>query len=118
MLRTEDVLLELNEAIARFGTYTYYDKGAEEVLDVPALSVGVSELDTAAAGALLTTLFEHQHGHLLAQSLLASQEDRPDFTALLAACPAELQEYMDVAPVGLVLPVTSAADFLQSLRKR
>ena len=94
-LESDDVLDALNEAIARFGPYTYYDKGPEEVMDVAEFGSGLLGLDVPAAAALLGRLWEHQHGHVLAARLLVSQAGRTDFAALLAACPDELRDDYD-----------------------
>jgi len=117
-LEPEDVFDALNEALARFGPYTYYDKGPEEVMDVAALEDGLLGLDARDAAALLGALWEHQHGHILAGRLLASQETREDFTAVLAACPEELREDYEQEsvphsqPEPFAIPVETALGML------
>ncbi len=37
MITSEQIIIEINEALEQFGSYNYHDKGAEEVMDLYAI---------------------------------------------------------------------------------
>lgn len=89
----------LDEALARFGTYTYGDKGAHEVMDVPVLVTTLQRRDAEQVLADMAVLAEHEHGAELYETLfmsLVEDGDHPDTDALHQRLPSE--------PGGVPLP--------------
>lgn len=87
-----DCLEILKDALERFGTRAYYDKGPEGVMDLAAIDAVLERLPPLEVARTLNDLYEQPHGHLLARTLLVGQSLRADFKEIEAACLEELVE--------------------------
>lgn len=82
----------LDEALRKFGTYTYGDKGAYEVMDVKALTRHLLTLPADQVIEDMAVLAKHEHGAELYTSLVADlveDELHPETDDLYRRLPIE-----------------------------
>jgi hypothetical protein len=69
----------LDEGLKRFGTYNYYDKGPDEIMDVRTLSAQLVVLSKEDITFVLNGVKNYgEHGEHLANSFLVDLQDLPD----------------------------------------
>lgn len=74
-MTTKKLLKDLDAALKRFGTYSYYDKGVDEVFDAsPAVSY-VKSLTAKKAVEFLLALKKHEHGEHLVNHIVCCCDD-------------------------------------------
>jgi alpha/beta superfamily hydrolase len=83
-----DVLKDLDKALARFGTYDYYDKGVDEVFDASKATSYVRSLEPADAVRFLVSLSNHEHGSHLVSHIVNCLDDTPEewFEVVVEEC--------------------------------
>lgn len=75
-ITTKDIVIEIDEALKMFGEYTYGDKGAEEVMDIPGIANRLKELTGEEIIAILTELIaEHRYPDPCISSVLYRLQD-------------------------------------------
>ena len=72
----KEVVAKLNEALKRFGTYHYYDKGSQEVLDLRAITDSIEDVDQVIV--IIKALSNHEHGDQLASDILSELQIWPE----------------------------------------
>lgn len=100
---TNPLIAALEPALARYGTYTYGDKGAREVMDVDTLAAGLCALPAETVLVQMAELGEHPHGAELYDELfsaLVEDDLHPDAETLYQQLP--------VHPGGLPIPQRTA----------
>lgn len=63
-------IAEVKKALKRFGEYSYYDKGASEVLDLNSLLAEARKLTPGDVGRALLLLIDYEHGEPLARGIV------------------------------------------------
>lgn len=92
----EKVFASLEAALKQFGTYSYYDKGVDEVYDASPVVSHVKTLSSKDAIEYLQKLAEHEHGEHLVQHIVMCCDDMPEpwFTEVVDGCRAvDLEVY-------------------------
>jgi len=78
------ILNELDEAIKKFGIYSYQDKGASEVINLEPLEEELNSLSTQEVIDVLKYLLDnHQDSERLVEELISSLDQREDFDDIL-----------------------------------
>ena len=72
------IIKKLEEALKRFGTYSYYDKGPHEVIDTMAIAAELKKLTAKEAGEILKEVGKHERGELLRDCLASDMDDVKD----------------------------------------
>lgn len=65
----KQVFKDLDAALKQFGTYSYYDKGVDEVFDAQPIADYLKTLSAKDAGIWMKGLLAHEHGEHLLNSL-------------------------------------------------
>lgn len=73
--RPEDILKELNQALTRYGTYTYEDKGPEEMMDLVPIVDHFVDMEPEEAARYLNRFSEHKYGERLITSIFVHLQD-------------------------------------------
>ena len=85
-----EALKDLEKALKQFGTYSYYDKGVDEVFDASPIVAYAGTLDVKDAVKFLSTLAEHEHGEHLAEHIVSCLDDADEkwFEEVVEGCRA------------------------------
>ena len=80
------ILTELDNAIKRFGVYTYHDKGASEIMELATIDKELNDLSTEEVIKILKYLLDnHQDSKILVDELVQNLDHREDFEDILDA---------------------------------
>lgn len=80
----QKILNELDEAIEKFGIYSYQDKGASEIINLEPLEEELNSLSTQEVIDVLKYLLDnHQDSKRLVEELISSLDQREDFDDIL-----------------------------------
>jgi len=60
MITAKEIMTEIDEALKQFGSYSYHDKGASEVMDIPAI---VNKLELMTSEDIVKVLTEVKENH-------------------------------------------------------
>ena len=84
----EKVLASLEASLKQFGTYSYYDKGVDEVFDARPVVNHVKTLSSKDAVEYLQKLAEHAHGEHLVSHVVSCCDNAPEqwFTEVVDGC--------------------------------
>jgi hypothetical protein len=78
------ILTELDNAIKRFGVYTYHDKGASEIMELVTIDKELNDLSTQEVIDVLKYLLDnHQDSKVLVDDLVQNLDHREDFEDIL-----------------------------------
>ena len=72
------ILKKLDEALKMFGTYSYYDKGPDEVMNVMSIANELKELTAKEAGEILKEVGNAEHGEHLRDCLANCMDNVKD----------------------------------------
>lgn len=76
MITAKDIIEEIDEALRMFGEYTYGDKGAEEVMDIPGIANRLKEHTGEEIIAILTEIVaKHRYPDPCLTSILYRLQD-------------------------------------------
>lgn len=96
-MKATEVLQKLDEALKKFGTYNYYDKGVDEVFNADPTTSYVKTLSATDAIAFLVELSKHEHGPHLVSHIISNCDNVPDekwFHEVVEGCrAADLEVY-------------------------
>ncbi len=70
-ITAEEIDTKLTAAIKQFGSYSYYDKGSHEVMDLGPIIVSLKKLTPEEAAALLTKLDKKKRNDRLVSDLVS-----------------------------------------------
>lgn len=87
----KEIIKDLEAALKMFGTYSYYDKGPHEVMDVESIASELRLISAKDAGTIMKEVGAHEHGERLRDELAGHMDDMPErwFTEMLEVSGAE-----------------------------
>lgn len=93
IMTSKIILAKLNEALKKFGTYSFDDKGADEIMDIASINGKLRKLSPEKAGLILKEVINssNKRGKALAECLVSDLDDMPEkwFNTLLEVSGAE-----------------------------
>ena len=75
---SKTIIKDIKTALDQFGTYTYYDKGAEEVMDMYSYLNKASKMDADELAKILLEVLDYEHGSQFVSCLLCDLDFMPD----------------------------------------
>lgn len=78
MVVAQECIDAIKFALAEFGRYNYYDKGAEEVMEVRPFASKFRNMSAKDAADVLVEVANHEHGSKFVSSVLNYLQDAPD----------------------------------------
>lgn len=76
-LHVKRILEDINKAIKQFGEYAYFDKGAQEVMDIDSWIYSFRRLPASEAAAVLRSVVDNspQYGELFVSAVLTELQE-------------------------------------------
>lgn len=74
MKSAKEYIKEIEEGLAEFGRYTYYDKGANEVVEVPSYK-DFKDHPPEEIKKVLKEILQHEHGEPFVSAILYNLQD-------------------------------------------
>lgn len=89
----KEIIAAIQAALKRFGEYSYYDKGASEIMDVGVWEKKLNALPLAERVAILESVLDHEHGEQFVRSVVMNSDGNDDFDEFLDASPRLAEFY-------------------------
>jgi hypothetical protein len=84
MITAQDCIDAIDIALIKFGTYSYYDKGAHEVMDIDAIEEQMKDMSASQIADVLADVRKHKHGEEFVQTMMCNLDTRDDLNDLYA----------------------------------
>lgn len=79
MMTSQEILIQMREAIAEFGRYSYEDKGPQEVMSLRPIEKALMAMPAEEARKILEEVHaDGSDGEQLAASLVCNLDDQPE----------------------------------------
>ena len=82
MITAKECLLFINEALKKYGTYNYADKGPDEVMDMPSIEKKMEDMSAKQLADLCAELRKSPFGELFVSCVLVDLQSRDDLDDL------------------------------------
>jgi len=80
----EKIISELDNAIKKFGSYSYHDKGASEIMELSKIVNDLNSMSTKEVVEVLKYILDnHNDSKILVDELISSLDNREDFDDIL-----------------------------------
>ena len=79
----QKIINDIEHGLKQYGQYTYYDKGAHEVIDMWTLGSLLKEIGPKGAAWVLLRVKEHEHGGKFVQDMLLNLDGWEEFDDLM-----------------------------------
>jgi hypothetical protein len=80
MITSKDILKQLKSALKQFGTYSFDDKGAHEVMDLDAICAELRSMPAKDAGKVMKQVEagDKERGQALVDQLASNMDESPE----------------------------------------
>lgn len=79
MITANEIVAKLDEALKKFGTYSFEDKGAQEVMDLKEITSKLEKMTSSKAGEVMKSVAEkHDYGQSLINQLASALDNMPE----------------------------------------
>ena len=117
----EKLLKEVKQAIKEFGTYSFDDKGPEEVMNVSPLIREFKSLNLQDKKQVVKNLKKNNRGNSVLICILGDLESNMqevEFKEILKEASQDVQEWFYPTKEGIEIPLMSAGDFFKELTSK
>jgi len=82
MLTEKECIAAVRAAIKQFGEYNYFDKGPQEVMDIPAFAKKTSDMTAVQIADVFAAIRQRKYGEEFVRTMLVELQEYPAMDAL------------------------------------